>query len=257
MRAPSATTNVAVRRNVDDQLELLVARQVGRRGGDALDQRAGVERLRAHLEPPGLALGQREHVAQVGVEQERGAADATDQLVVGIGTGPAPHRQDVEGGDDALERGAKLVADFGEEGAAGERCIRAAAAKSGPFLLDGANVVDAADERSEEQGNAEQHEKNANASAVSSRQYSLVRSERRAGRSHDPREIHRPQAVSNPAPHDDDEQKRIEKGKGARIEREQADEERADREQETEYRNIPSAGRVQFPNRRYAKVHSR
>ena len=102
MRALSATTNVVVGGTSTISSSFL---SFARSAAEAatLSTSAGVERLRPHLEPPGLALGEREHVAEVGVEQERRAADATDQFIVGVGRGAAPHRQDVEGGDDALQ----------------------------------------------------------------------------------------------------------------------------------------------------------
>ncbi len=109
-----------VRRHVDDKLEPLVARQVGRRGGDAVDERAGVERLRPHLEPPSSPLATVSMSRRWVLRSSEGAADAADQLVLGVGGGAAPHRQEVERGEDALQRGARFVADFGEEGAAGD-----------------------------------------------------------------------------------------------------------------------------------------
>ena len=156
MRALSATTNVVVGGTSTISSSFL---SFARSAAEAatLSTSAGVERLRPHLEPPGLALGQGEHVAQVGVEQERGAANATDQLVVCVGRGAAPHRQDVEGGDDALQGGAQFVADFGEEGAAGESGF-VQGSEVGVFVLDRADVVDSANERSEEQRNANEHE---------------------------------------------------------------------------------------------------
>ena len=156
MRALSATTNVVVGGTSTISSSFL---SFARSAAEAatLSTSAGVERLRPHLEPPGLALGQGEHVAQVGVEQEGGAADATDQLVVGIGRGAAPHRQDVEGGDDALQGGAQFVADFGEEGAAGESGF-VDGVEVGSLLFDSSNVVNSPNQGREKERKAQRHE---------------------------------------------------------------------------------------------------
>ena len=130
MRAPSATTNVAAGGTSTISSSFLSLARSSRRRGDAFDKRARVERLRPHLEPPGLALGEREHVAQVGIEQQRRAPDPPDQLVVGVGAGAAPHREDVERGDDALQGGTQFVADFGEKGASGDGASFSAAKRA-------------------------------------------------------------------------------------------------------------------------------
>ena len=58
------------------------------------------------------------------------------------------HLDHVERGDDALQGGAELVADLGEEGAAGDGEL-AGRERGRAFLLDRADRMNAADERRE------------------------------------------------------------------------------------------------------------
>ena len=145
MRAASATANSGRRRHRHLQLQALREREPAGLLGHRFDQRARLERLGVDLQPAGLALGERQEVAQLRVQQHRRAPHPADQLVVALEGAGMAHLDHVERRDDALQRRAQLVADLGEEGAARQgQLMRRGGAR--PLFLDRADPVEAAED---------------------------------------------------------------------------------------------------------------
>ena len=142
MRAPSATTKIGGGRQLSFKAETLFLRSVASRERDAFRRGARLERLRMHLEPTGLAAGERQQIAQLRVQQHRRAAHAPDQLVIFGNPVAMPHLEDIERRDDALQRRAQLVADLGEEGASSAYDV-VHRLQSGALLLDLPDAVHA------------------------------------------------------------------------------------------------------------------
>ena len=116
--------------------------------GNAFDESPCVEWLRTHLEPPCFAAGEREQIAQVGVEEQR----RPTYLVVSHA--PVPHLENVEGRDDALQWRAEFVADLAEKSTSSDdEVVHRGHLRT--LLFDGADVVDATDEGGEERWHEE------------------------------------------------------------------------------------------------------
>jgi hypothetical protein len=185
--------------------------------------------LRPHLQPAGLAPGEREQVAQMRVQQQRRPADATDDLVVARAA--VAQFEHVECGDDALKGGAQLVADLGQEGVPGGHAF-VDRSQTGTLRFDGPGVVNLADEGREERRRERKHQserqRELDVGAPELRRQQDQGSDQR----HGPRQVHRPDPVPDSAADHDEQQEGVEEGEVQRIPRQRDDDDDGVQQQE-------------------------